>query len=378
MFNSREEKLILAILLFAGASIVSIWWLLVLTNHILFSDYKIYYDATLRLFEGKNPYEPYRTFIYHPFVLLMIKMFSLWGYRAGPFLWSGALIIVWAWVGFSFRRLLLTLGDIPALYYWVLWFFFAPVVENIVIGQINIFVIAVLLLGFLLAEKGKSSLAGLCFALAIIFKLTPVMFLLYLVVVKQWRTILWVIIWFAFLTVITIVVLGHVVLMQYLQLMPLLSVDLALGIYNQSIVSSLYILMPKFMGVSKLLNLVQKLISVYVLFELIRVSKRAVDSAMKYRKQRFVLFVFFLMSTLLMSPLLWYHYGAYVLLPILVLAARTRRLRWLIVSVVLLLQFDRIIFMVMGVSLISSIIYWLVWFFLMQNIKKQSVLQVKT
>ena len=88
------------ILLYLALGLFSEYWLGVVTTHPLGDDFKIYYGALLKAGAGENPYQPYSiggSFIYHPFALTFVSLFSWVGDQwMATYLWMAASLSAWA------------------------------------------------------------------------------------------------------------------------------------------------------------------------------------------------------------------------------------------------------------------------------------------
>lgn len=154
------------------------------------SDFNIYFQALTNAIGKENPYLPYSigiSFINHPTVLSIFRFFYFEGHRfRSLLLWSG--VSVTAWVG----ALLIT-NDIlsiidksrsnelsrnrRSLMLIVLFMMFGPFLETIFVGQINTFALLFLYASFFFAERDRDLLAGCSLGLAVIFKTSPIIFI---------------------------------------------------------------------------------------------------------------------------------------------------------------------------------------------------------
>lgn len=140
----------------------------------------LYDDAIL--FGMQFTYTPFAAIVFAPFALVSQTVTNLvW--------WSATFAALVALIAVSFR----SLGYRPVPRLWLLSTLLAvavtalePVRSTIWFGQINVFL--VLLVVWDLTRPGGSRLRGTCTGIAAGIKLTPLFFLAYLAVTRQWRT----------------------------------------------------------------------------------------------------------------------------------------------------------------------------------------------
>jgi len=156
----------------------------------LMQDFDFYRDALHAVADGNDPYanrDIGTGFLYPPPALLLVAVFEpfndLW--RASLFTTLNLALLALMLVGVS-RRF-----DLPLSRVW--WWFplafaFAPTLELLHIGQINLLVTFGVLIMFLFACRSPS-LAGLGLGAAICLKVTPIAFFVYLAVTKRFRVL---------------------------------------------------------------------------------------------------------------------------------------------------------------------------------------------
>src|SRR5258706_2970975 len=164
----------------------------------LLADYNVYKQAVKAAINGDDPYA--QEFRYFPPALLVIELFY---HIPNPneFLQASIYLSV-----NLFLLFIIAFGianhysyKLSEVWYWLpLIFFFGPVLEGLHVGQINVITeFGVLLV--LIANSSLPILAGLGLSLAIITKLTPAVFLLYLFSTRSLRAVI--------VTVISLIVL---------------------------------------------------------------------------------------------------------------------------------------------------------------------------
>jgi alpha-1,2-mannosyltransferase len=186
-------------------ALLAIWVLTVLGwGELLSGDFAIYTAAARSALQGTSAYYPYNigySFVYHPAVLSILTPLLLLD-DAGAFLvWTLASLAAYGTLlALVFRR-------------WGFWIvvllaLFAPFLENLLVGQINVFAALALVAAWLLAERGHNRYAGLALALAIVLKLSPALLLVYFLAQRRWQVILFTLIGLLAFTAIPLVQFG--------------------------------------------------------------------------------------------------------------------------------------------------------------------------
>lgn len=132
------------------------------------------------VFVSYAPFPPFTSIVFAPFLLFPV---------------ATAKII---FTVFSSLLFLYTIGraiKFFALPPWITWLlpviFFVPVRNNIFFGQAYFLLTVLLLEGFIAYKKGKPVLASSLWAIAIVFKLFPLVILFYFVTKKQYKAVLY-------------------------------------------------------------------------------------------------------------------------------------------------------------------------------------------
>jgi alpha-1,2-mannosyltransferase len=168
-------------------------------NRHNFFDLKIYYHAIRWWADGHSLYgyvqsdrlQASLAFTYPPFAAVLMY----------PMAWLPLmLVIVLVWVGSAICVLVTTawlLGPIAARHGWPGWFVIClgvplvttlePIRENTTFGQINMFLAILILWDLLFLEPAGSRWSGVGVGLAAAIKLTPAIFILYLLVTRRFR-----------------------------------------------------------------------------------------------------------------------------------------------------------------------------------------------
>jgi hypothetical protein len=132
------------------------------------------------VFVSYTPFPPFTSVVLAPFLLLPVAASKLAFniFSATFFLW----VLTRAIKYFS----------IPARVVWLIpILFFIPLRNNIFFGQAYLLLFALLMQGFLAYKKGKTAAASLLWAVAIVFKLFPLVIVFFLLVKKQYKQLVY-------------------------------------------------------------------------------------------------------------------------------------------------------------------------------------------
>jgi hypothetical protein len=167
-------------------------------------DYKTYERAARRAVAGETIYrlsDPHR-YLYAPVVTFLFFPLAVLPRVAGKVLW---IVFNLALVASIFRcsaALVFPEGRAPPGFYALLLLLsFRFIDNNLGHGQINILLLWLVLKAYALAAEQRHGLAGLAMAAAIATKIVPLVFLVQIVLRRQWRFAAWTLGGFAVLTV---------------------------------------------------------------------------------------------------------------------------------------------------------------------------------
>ena len=177
--------LLCCVVLTADVLVPEIW------GHGKTKDYPLWFWAGQQVLQGKNLYPDnpaqYFDFIYPPLSALLLAIPSYFG-KIPLYLCLSALNIVAWWMTAQFANAMTGSGRTPGP-----WLFALPgfvtvtfVFDMFDLGQPNLVLLALMLLGFWLLRDGRSWMAGGMFALAAAIKVFPVAVLPWLVWRRQW------------------------------------------------------------------------------------------------------------------------------------------------------------------------------------------------
>ncbi len=333
-------------------ALFSEYWLGIVTHHRLGEDFYIYYDSYIKGISGKNPYVPYHigeSFVNHPFVLSFLSLF-VWRQQKVPalILWIIASLLVWIvvvkviffLVQSSLEKDELIDRRVFSVMGWVISLGFAPFLETMYIGQINVFVILSILLVLYYSELDKPYLAGFFLSLAIVLKTSPIIFVLYFLSLKNYRLLFGGMVSFALFSFIPSIQFSSNIIPNFLSVLSNLGSELHPSPYNESIMALSARLLTK-LGWENFESVLQTghgVLTVLVLCAILIPNLLKPPS----KSLRLSQFVLLLLAMTLFSPLIWYHHSMFLIVPIILLLQRSDDHYSLIsISLVLLIQLER-------------------------------------
>lgn len=192
------------------------------------------FNNEIRLYGEKNYFEncipvpPFSLFFYLPFIFFKPIISKLFFSVLGLLFFSFSFKRLCNYLNFRSWQLLL----IPICVFY-------PLYNNGFQGQTYVLITALLIEVFLLSEKQKDIWASLFLAITICLKLFPVFFLLYFIIQKQYRVVIYTLFFFVAIYFITSLFIGSDVVFYYFkEIVPRLANNDIVGTYyhgNQSI-----------------------------------------------------------------------------------------------------------------------------------------------
>lgn len=150
------------------------------------------------------------TYLYPPFLAVIIIPLTLLPFRSALQLWiigngllwvgCGLMLARWSWQALmTGASRAATLRDAPArlaagfalTLVLFLTAIYLPFGENLGLGQVSGAILFLVLLAWLLLEHGHARVAGVVLALAIWIKLLPALLVVYLLLQRRWRVVIW-------------------------------------------------------------------------------------------------------------------------------------------------------------------------------------------
>lgn len=312
----RRVLWVLVIMVHALGGLYALHWLFKGVSVTLMYDFGVYHRALVTAQTGGDPYASFNvgsSFMYHPAVLALVRVFTLApSLRLTKVLWTLGSLCAWgASLLLALRLIRRAFPDrprLPLLWMALLWFSFGPLLENLLNGQINAYLMLALL-GFLwLLEQERDLWAGMVLATAIVIKTSPVLFVPWLLVQRRYRTVSGAALGFGVLSAGAALWLGIDVLTGYLDVVQRISDAVVLYDVNQSMVA----LLGRHMDDTAALHLIHRGLMLLVtgLILLGTLLMPATPAA------RFWSFSALLVASVMFSPLIWYHHTMLLLLPL--------------------------------------------------------------
>lgn len=301
----------------------------------IFMDFGFYEQALRRALSGEDMYAVRNigeAYLYPPPALLVVDILNLipdfyfrvafWG--ALIFLMAGIMVYAVA------RHYNIKLADV---WYWFpLALGFGPLLVTVEFGQINMLTQFGLLL-LLLYETRLPHWAGVGLGLAIMTKVTPLFFGVYLLATRNFKALLWMSVSLVVLAAVAMLRYGSQPFITYVDVFRELTGTVAVGANGQS----LMVLLLPWVGVEKL-GLVQFGLTLYLLVVILLAAYLAFRSG-----RREPSFIVTALAMMLSPNIVWYHHYVFFLLPLLVWMAWRRDSRavtlWCLGGM-LVIQFD--------------------------------------
>ncbi len=269
-------------------------------------------DPRLKYIKGLNAHPPFTA----------IVLFPLW------FLTFHNAILLWSLISvlcmLFFVLLLIKSENIPLLYYPLVVLFvlaWPPFQRNISVGQISILVTLFVIAGWYFLKYGKEKMSGIFIALATMLKFYPGLLILYFLVNKKYKSLLYSVIGVGSILILTFIVTKYDFFRFIFNILPEDSKYWGSDIGNLSIngfYAKLFLSVKAYYNIGVfaasenyfLKNLfLYVTVIVIVLYLALHIKKYTNDLG----------FSFFIILALLLSPICWSHYLTLLLLPLIVM-----------------------------------------------------------
>jgi hypothetical protein len=326
----------------------------------LLEDFKIYEHALDNTLNGGDPYFQRiigLAYLYPPPALFIVEFF----HHIKPFLLKVSVFSV-----FNIGLLIFMVHGIARYYglsssktwYWyVICLGFAPFLELLQIGQINLITLFGLFVLFISTET-SSLLSGAGLGLAIITKVSPILFFGYALFQKKYKVLIISLILMCILTGLSILRFGSLPVLEYPEVFRWLINQFPLDQNSQSLVAKLATpgypiqfqgAIPIFLRdllaqinsvFSTDYQVIQRILTLYIFFIIFTSGLLTL-----YDKQpREPLFIITAFGMTLSANVMWYHHYVFLLLPLLIWMGWTqldlRTVVWSLIGL-LIIQFDR-------------------------------------
>lgn len=354
----------------------------------LFVDFSIYERTLVYALNGESPYAILNIgqgFLYPPSALFLVELFFyIRPFALKVFIYSSINILLLIWMVYGLANYYGYTGK-QVWYWYVICMGFAPFLELLHLGQINIFVLFGLFLLFMYTE-GLPNLGGFGWAMAVLTKVSPLPFLIYLFALRKWKTI-------AFAVSMILLILGLSVLrygfngvVEYPTVLMYITHQFPLFTNTQSLVAKVFWLQEylyfkygvaptPLVYLAENIEFTQQLINLYIM-TLILISAFLLYLG---RQKREYLFMITALGVMLLPNVMWYHHYVFILLPLLIWMGFTRLNPWVTAWCLLgflIIQIDRFeLTYGLLIHIFSHITIWLVMFQQIKNFPREFLLQ---
>jgi hypothetical protein len=375
IFRKPLSKVI--IILYIILAVFSEYWLGIYSHIKIGDDFYIYYQSFINALSGGNPYLPYKigdSFINHPFLLSLIgligwhKIISL-----SLLIWISISISAW-FIVIRISVFLIQMSKTREgcsnekdyrFYFFAFLVLFAPFLETIHIGQINVLVILAILLTYHYSESDKPFVAGFFMSMAIVLKTSPVIFVIYFLSLRNYRLIFSSIFFLLFFTLIPLIQFSTSIFNYFLVILSNLSTEIQSNPYNQSILSFMTRILSKlhYTNYEDLLRLSHQILLIITL-SVILIPNFFRRPSKVIRLWQFAL-VLIVMT--IFSPLIWYHHSVFLIFPIILLGFCSKTL-YGITSIIIIfaIQVERLFeYWIINVSAPVIISHYILLIFMM-------------
>lgn len=324
----------------------------------LLEDFLYYEQALNNALNGISPYlvrEIGPGYLYPPPALLIVEVF----HKIAPFTFKALIYSI-----FNISILLIMVYGIGKYYkysftqiwYWYfICLYFAPFLELIHLGQINVITMFGVFTLFIYIGREKF-LGGIGLALAVITKVSPALFFCYLIFAKKWKVITTSIVFIIFFVILSIIRYGINSILEYPSVFLWLTSQFDMSINSQSFVSKIaYLQKTLFEFLSTFINFdthistyferhYQPLHKFLILYMIVIILISSVLFYINKEKEKEPLFIILNLAMMLSPNIIWYHHYVFLLLPVLIWIGwsqlNTKVMAWCLFGL-LLIQIDR-------------------------------------
>jgi hypothetical protein len=287
--------------------------------HYLLEDFTYYLRALQLATHRGNPYQDHSVgtgFLYPPPALLLVGLLALLPgttLRAMAFISVNLLLLGIMTSGIArdahlpFQR---------CWWWYLLAFTFAPLLEMLYVGQINLITAFGIFLLFIYEER-RPVVAGLGLSLAICLKVTPIIFLVYLFTQRRWIAICWTLAMLVVEAVTAGLCFGWQPLVTYIAVFLTLLGAVVRGDGNAQALGSL-LNYHGWIPVAEIAP-VQHMLGFYLLI----VFTLCATIAYRRRKPE-PLFMVLSLGIMIAPNVMWYHHYVFILLPLFIWLAWSR------------------------------------------------------
>jgi hypothetical protein len=149
--------------------------------------------AVIDLFHHQDAF-PLYYYVYPPFLAWLLTPFTVFSYAVAERIWTVGNMVLYFWVvGWFLRRMVLldNLNRLEMVVCCILAMKWSPVLFVLFGGQISIVILGLLLLHYDCALQKRERISGICLGLAILIKVSPVVFCLFWLIKKRGNLLLY-------------------------------------------------------------------------------------------------------------------------------------------------------------------------------------------
>lgn len=307
------------------------------STNTVFEDFNIYKRAALDAFNQKDPYAIRKIgpgFLYPPPSLLVLEIFShLKSYYLQQSFYTVINILMMALMIFGISRYY-KLQTRQVWYWYVLCFGYAPFLELLTVGQINMFTLFGIFILFLF-ENRNPIIGGIGISLSIITKVTPILFFGYLIVNQKFKLFITCLITIIFLFVLVYFRYGQTSIIEYPGVFSDLTNAVVLDLNSHSLSSKIIgivgsnrftsllnktspIFRPFFISTTQMIiqkpQTIQQFVQTYIIIVI------SISALLSYGKpnSKEPVFIITIFGMTISPNIMWYHHYVFLLLPILI------------------------------------------------------------
>jgi alpha-1,2-mannosyltransferase len=307
----------------------------------LLEDFGFYEQALDNAFTGKGPYfirSIGQGYLYPPPALFIVEAFhSIKSFYLKFLVYSAFNIVLMVLIVYGIARYY---GySAKKIWYWFVFCLgFAPFLELLHIGQINVMTLFGIFMLFFWLDSSYI-LSGFGLSVAILTKVSPIVFFGYLVITKKFKSIVATMVWMVIIIVLSIIRYGISTVLIYPEVLQWLSKQFPINYNSQSLVSKI-VMVFGFPFHNYEIQVFQRVLILYILFVFITSSFFTI----KGKQSKEPLFIIIAFGMTILPNVMWYHHYVFILLPILIWMGwkrlDTRIVTWCLIGLTIT-QIDR-------------------------------------
>jgi len=200
-------------------------------KYATYNDFKHFYLGAKLLIHRINPYDgkifheykqyegftSINPFVYLPFTGLVLSPLTLFSFKTAYSIWfvlNHILLFVSLYLIFKTFSLRLNLINL-SIAIWLTGYS-SVIYRTLTSGQVNIFLLFLITLIWFLYNRDRKRLCGFFIAFASLFKLFPLILIIYFAIKKEWRIVAYSILWIIILMIISIAIVGFEIHLDFI------------------------------------------------------------------------------------------------------------------------------------------------------------------